>query len=237
MKKIIICADDYGLNAAISRGIIKLAELNRISATSCLVKSRNFSEYANWLKPFIGNIDIGLHFDLTSDGSSLAKLILKSQAHLLSKKKIADELKSQLDLFTNYFGVLPNYIDGHQHIHQFPIICDVLIDLMKQLTPQPYIRYVHPNTKNPYLLKQLAIAAMSDLKFKHKLQKAGIPHNLNFAGIYNFSPTVNYGMLFQKFLTNIGENGLIMCHPAQAALDDDAIGLARVNEFNYLLGA
>jgi chitin disaccharide deacetylase len=233
MKNIIICADDYGQNHAISAGIIKLVELKRISATSCLVKSVNFAEHANLLKPFIGKIDIGLHFDLTTDGSSLGKLAFKSQLHLLSKQKITEELKQQLELFTHHFGITPNYIDGHQHIHQFPIICNAVIDLAKQLNPPVYIRYVHPNYKNPYCVKQLAIAATSDLKFKHKLQQAHITHNKSFAGVYDFSPTTDYGAIFHKFLTNIADNGLIMCHPAQEATANDPIAHARVNEFNY----
>ena len=36
-RKIVLCADDYGLSLGVSRGIRELLEMGRLSATSCMV--------------------------------------------------------------------------------------------------------------------------------------------------------------------------------------------------------
>src|SRR5512138_3236227 len=65
MKTVTLCADDFGLNEPVSRGIIELAEASRLSAVSCMSASPHWREHASWLAPLRGKIDIGLHLTLT----------------------------------------------------------------------------------------------------------------------------------------------------------------------------
>jgi len=141
MKRIIICADDYGQNPTISQAIVGLLQNNRISATSCLVTSPLWAEAALALKPLKNNADIGLHFNLTEGNPRstsltsfwpLKQLIIKSQLRQLDKAAIAAELHAQLDVFLKELGTYPDFIDGHQHIHQFPIIRDALLDVYEE---------------------------------------------------------------------------------------------------------
>lgn len=239
-KTITLCADDYGLNKSISEGILELITKKRISATSCLVTSQHFNEYAQLLKPYLNEIDLGLHFNLTEGSrfSCLNSLILKTKLHLLVPEEIKGEFCHQLDQFIRAFGEPPDFIDGHQHIHQFPIIDDAILKVYSErLSNKPYVRYVHhhQHAKN-FLssLKTFFINFACDREFKNKLHKLIIPHNKTFAGIYNFFDSKNYHLIFPQFLQTIENGSLIMCHPAHENTNSkDPIAKARYDEFQY----
>ena len=45
--------------------------------------------------------------------------------------QVKQEIQTQLERFIDKVGSLPTHIDGHQHIHVIPQVCDVLSALMK----------------------------------------------------------------------------------------------------------
>ena len=45
--------------------------------------------------------------------------------------QVKQEIQTQLEWFIDKVGSLPTHIDGHQHIHVIPQVCDVLAALMK----------------------------------------------------------------------------------------------------------
>src|SRR5262245_17221205 len=132
-KRIVLCADDYGQAEAVSRGILELMDVGRLTAVSCLVNMPGWKEQAQFLHPFKGKIDLGLHLNLT-DGMPLsaqyqreigAKLMplpyLITHTMLGSKKlkptALMAEIEAQLDAFCEAVGCLPDFVDGHQHVH------------------------------------------------------------------------------------------------------------------------
>ena len=44
-KKIILCADDFGISPGVNQGIINLAEKGHISATSVMVVYKNWNDF------------------------------------------------------------------------------------------------------------------------------------------------------------------------------------------------
>ena len=66
LRRVVLCADDYGLSPGVSRGIVELIAQGRLSATSCMSVSRFWPEHAAWLKPFADKVDVGLHLTLTN---------------------------------------------------------------------------------------------------------------------------------------------------------------------------
>lgn len=256
IKHIILCADDYAQNPAISQGIIHLIAQNRLSATSCMVTSNYWLEHANWLKPYIEQVDIGLHFNLTHGMPldempgiapsgyfpNVNKLIIDSHLAKLSYNEIYEELARQLAIFQKALGKLPNFIDGHQHIHCFPIIRQVVLDYynehlhstgiwLRNICPPKLEQLLQP----PAILKKLILYAVGGKIFKRKLIKANTPHNNSFAGIYKFNTVNSYADLFTLFLKTIDHGGLIMCHPGLISSDlSDPISKSRVIEHDYL---
>lgn len=254
MKSIVLCADDYGQNNAISQAIIELFQKNSLSATSCMVNSYYWQAHAKLLAPFKDKVALGLHFNLT-EGKPVTKtagfefiplpqLIFKAMIRKLDKAAIETELLAQLDRFVAEVGREPDFIDGHQHVHQLPIVRDALFSVydMRLKKSNCYIRCVNdPNAlrkvsfNNTYV-KTLLIQLCGSFGFKKELVKRNIPHNTSFRGIYDFTEAKKYPDIFPNFLADIGERGVIMCHPGlSASADQDVIAESRFQEYQYFM--
>lgn len=256
MKNIILCADDYGQNIAVSQAIIMLLKQKRLSATSCLTTAIDWPLHASGLLPYKNQVDIGLHFNLT-EGQPLSQnlraaqgfmplkqLILRAYSGRLQLDAIRAELNAQLDAFTAALGQLPHFIDGHQHIHQLPMVRNVLFDVYaKRLrgsscylrctdTPQLFL-----GLNNPAYLKSMLIQCLGARAFKAAVLAQQIPHNTGFGGVYAFAQAVFYPQIFRYFLTRITAGGIIMCHPGlEQEGSTDPIAEARYHEFCYFQG-
>lgn len=253
MKRIILCADDYGQNSAISQAIIELFKGKRISATSCMTNSPYWLAHASWLKPYINQVDIGLHFNLTEGEpvskemkvkgfASLSRTLLKTHLNQINRSAIEAELHAQMDLFVQGVGRLPDFIDGHQHVHHMPGIRDALLRVYRDRLKShgTYIRSVYDNTAHLKMggayIKRLLIQFSGAIALKMQLSNDKIPHNSSFSGIYPFSQHYYYHKQFRLFLSNVSDNGLIMCHPGlrnESHCESDSIASSRFAEYNY----
>jgi predicted glycoside hydrolase/deacetylase ChbG (UPF0249 family) len=244
---LILCADDFGLYSGVSQAIIQLVRKERLTAVSCMTNGLDFTKSAPELLALNDKVQLGLHFNLTeghflSNSSkscfSLNELLVKTHLRLLDKQLIMQELHAQLDAFVETMGEMPAFIDGHQHVHQFPGIREVVLEVYKQrfLAREAYIRSTFPmiNLK-PYQFKMHVIALTGGRALQSALTDLKIPHNAFFSGVYDFDIDANYRTLFRQWLALIPPNTLMMCHPGEGNMPGDAIALARVNEFKYLL--
>jgi len=247
MKNITLCADDYGQNQSISQAIIALLEKNRLSATSCMTTGAKWPEYAKWLHPWIERADIGLHFNLTEGHSlsgqlaflPLSKLLFKAYWRFLKQSAIEAELHAQLDAFESALGRLPDFVDGHQHIHQLPVIRQALFHVYEKRlrSVNCYLRCVyHPRFfLRPDRFKEIIIQLLGARAFKKMAMRGKIPHNSSFSGIYPFADRKPYSQRFPRFLAEVSDGGIIMCHPGLSpSTEADMIAEARYREFLYL---
>lgn len=250
-KRIVLCADDYGQALAISQGIIELIKKGRLSATSCMANMPLWSELGHLLLPFREQVDLGLHFNLTEGvplsseyiqqhGESfqpLPRLLYSAFMRRLSPSAIEAECHAQLDSFQAVMGFLPDYLDGHHHIHQLPVIRDAVLRVYQQRlqSQHAYVRLVTATWK-PVRAKMFVIsAATQSSAFKKRLDRENIQYNRSFGGIYPFSQAGRYAQLFRGFLNVITEKGLIMCHPSLVPSQvGDSIARARYEEYQYL---
>jgi len=225
-KHITICADDYGQTLEISQAIIDLINMQRISATSCMVNSKHFTKSAVLLKSLTDKADIGLHFNLTEGNlvanhsrklDTLPITLLKSTLRLLDKQYLTKELNAQLDVFEEHMGFTPDFIDGHQHVHQIPQVRDVILQVYEKRLRKSrcYVRALDKSliNLNNISFKKIILYSLGATKFKSLLIKHDIPHNKSFSGIYDFKKSYNYKNYFNKFLQEITNDGLLMCHP------------------------
>lgn len=251
MKKIVLCADDFGQDAIVSKGIADLFGQGRLSATSCMTNTPYWPKAARLLKPFINQVDIGLHFNLTygdaighvpgitHQGSlpKLGKLLLKAQCGWVSSESVLVELRRQLESFYDLLGRWPDFIDGHQHVHQFAGVREALIELcLTDLKDHPfYVRSVYPDIGDKNW-KAKTIRYSGAKALDKQLKKHNIAHNTTFGGIYNFAtdPKI-YPAKMVSWLAAMDQNGIIMCHPAWPDGDhEDSIAPARAIEYQYL---
>lgn len=256
IKHVILCADDYGLNAAVSQAIITLLQHQRLSAVSCLTTTAGWPQQAGMLKSFHQQVDIGLHFNLTEGNAlssgyckkygrfySLPALIVRAFFRRLDVAILAQECEAQLKQFIEVMGFLPDFIDGHQHVHQLPQVRTALLHIYQKYwhDKKAYVRLVYQQPKAIGVfnkIKQFIIQLCGSLELEHLLIHAEIPYNSSFAGVYSFSRASSYRQIFLYFLANIKNKGLIMCHPGQLAAHNmdiaDVISAARQQEYDYL---
>jgi len=246
--KISICADDIGQDPAIAQGCLRLFELKRISQISVLSQA----PYVVQDTPSIilarsQGLQVGLHFNLTlpfvhtSFSMPLNQLIMMSQLRLLPIEKIRQSFDSQIKTFEDIFQFKPDFIDGHQHVHQFPQIREVLIHqvLHHYSGVLPWIRStVLPSRTNqvPQAFKCNLLNVLGGSTFIHLLKQNNISCNNGFLGVYGFNvqDIKSYRDLMQQWLSMAQEATLLMCHPAIRPVDNDAIGNQRPIEFSYL---
>jgi predicted glycoside hydrolase/deacetylase ChbG (UPF0249 family) len=234
-KSIVLCADDYGQAPAISQGVIDLLKNGRLSAVSCMVTTAYWPLHAKWLLPYQSQVDIGLHLNFT-DALSLPHLMVKAVFRRLSLKAVLAEIHAQLDAFEAAIGTLPDFIDGHQHVHQFPVIRDALMQAYDERLKmkKPYIRVINGSLNS---FKKWIIYALGTQSLTREIDKRKIARNQSFSGIYSFNKASHYDLLFPAFLAETGADGLIMCHPGLPSSDpNDSIAISRYFEFQYLSG-
>ncbi|HYG43303.1 MAG TPA: ChbG/HpnK family deacetylase, partial [Bordetella sp.] len=56
-KRLVVCGDDFGMNAGIDAGMLRLARLGRLSAISCLTQGPTFAAHAGSLNS--ADLDLG----------------------------------------------------------------------------------------------------------------------------------------------------------------------------------
>lgn len=252
-KNITICADDYGMSQDINNAVKTLLKKKTINATSCMANMPYFTDGLVSLKELKNilskSIQVGLHLNLTegkplsnySDTGTngkfhkLSNLLIKSHLKRLNYQDVYLELKAQLSVFIENWGGLPDFLDGHQHIHHFPIIRKAVITLYKEFDlyqNNTYIRSVR-NIKRSDIKSQI-IYCSGAKKFEFMLKNENIIYNSSFSGIYSLdSDNTNFRDIMLKAYVSIKSNGIIMCHPSKILNEKDPIGNARVKEYLY----
>src|SRR5581483_886460 len=116
------------------------------NATSVMVASPNFraADAAALMKLNADKrrVAIGLHVTLTApfrpltNGYAplrhgaflpLGEMLVRACLHTLNVSPIADEVAAQLRAFVDAFGRMPDFVDGHQHVHVFPQVREAVL--------------------------------------------------------------------------------------------------------------
>ncbi len=247
IKEVVLCADDYALNAPVSQGIVALVVLGRLSATSVMSLSPRWAEDAVALRDLRERLDVGVHLDWTSSfaidaghGSGLGVVMARAALRLYSQQHIEDEIERQLDAFEAHWQAAPDHIDGHQHVQQFAVfrhaLAKVLLRRYGQAAQRPWLRVSQVAQPG---LKAKVISAMGAQGLQQWAQTQAWPCVGPLLGAYGFDGGMDdYAHRMQGWLADVPQDkaALIMCHPAVSAQTDDEIGNARKQEFAYLAG-
>ncbi len=256
-RHIWLCADDYGLSPAVSAAIRDLIARRRINATSVMVLAPSFSpaEAAALAGAAASAAAIGLHVTLTAPFHPLtadfaptrndaflplAAMAGRALAHWLKPEDLEIEIARQFAAFVAAFGRTPDFVDGHQHIHVFPQIRNVLVRVIKDAAPRAWLRQcgrpaaARKNLADP---KGFVLDALSG-RLQRLTLREGVRTNPAFAGTYSFAPGADYARLFPGFLDGLPDGGVVMCHPGQ--VDDelrrlDPLTDLRAREYAYFL--
>ena len=242
-KPIVLCADDFAVHAAASRGIAQLAQQARLSAASVMVLSPRWHQDAALLQELRGRIDVGLHLDWTSEfavaaghGGSLNAALFKALLGGFPVAAARGVIERQLDAFEAQWKAPPDYVDGHQHVQQFDGIRQALVQALSARygAQPPYLR-VSQAPSALAGLKGRIIGAMGASALRRLAAQASIPCAAHLSGIYDFrGGGARYAALMNQWLALAAPGDIVMCHPALSAQAGDAIGQARRWEYDYL---
>lgn len=241
-RMLCVCADDFGLSPAVNSAVIDLAVRGVVTATSCMVERRAWAEGAPALASLDRrSIDVGLHLDLTDvDGSAaeapLGPLVLSSLARQLDAARLSGQIERQLDAFERGMGRAPDYVDGHRHVHQLPQVRETLLGVLarRYSAPAPWIRSTRPASLG---FKPWLIHALGGQATDRQVRRQSLRGNCRLLGVYDFSDSAQaYRRRMQAWLQQARDGDLLMCHPAMVAPVGDAIGGARVVEYQVLQG-
>ena len=246
LRPLSICVDDLGLHPGVTGSVLQLAELGHISATSAMTQMGHWPEAAQALAPVRGQLDVGLHFNLTESspegpGMPLGGLIRRSVLRQLDVAQLASSFESQLSAFASVWGSLPDHIDGHQHVHQFPQVRQAMwqvLDRWRDRHPgwKPWLRASVPAL--PAGLKGQVLAALGGRALARECAARGLPCSAGLTGIYGFDgPPEAYLARWQHWLAHSPAGSVLMCHPAMAEVPGDAIAAARLREHAVLVSA
>jgi len=237
MKRIALCADDFGAGPAVDGAILALARAGRLGGVSCQVEAPRFAADAAALAALSDAVDLGLHLDLAPGRGGLVPLLVRTHARALSRRAVGARIARQLDRFEAAFGRAPDFVDGHQHVHALPVIRDALLDALatRYPAPGPVVRNTVPLRSRG--AKAAVIALLGGAGLRRALRARGVPHNADFAGIYRFGRG-SYRTLFRGWLADGADGTLIVCHPGLAPGDPFVpFRAARAAEYAYLSSA
>ncbi len=259
-RHIWLCADDYGISHSVNAAIRTLIMRGRIDATSVMVVAPHFDRgdavSLRMLNADSKRVALGLHVTLTAPFKPMSAgfaplrdgcfLPLKETLRAASTRKfhhepLAVEIATQLRAFVTVFGQLPDFVDGHQHVHLFPQVRDAVLKVVAEVAPKAWVRQCGRTGSWARRLrdrKGLLLDVLS-VRFRSKARRRGIATNPAFAGTYDYTPDANFPRLFPQFLAGLPEGGLVMCHPGfvDAELKRlDTLTTLREREYEFLNG-
>jgi predicted glycoside hydrolase/deacetylase ChbG (UPF0249 family) len=236
-RQIWLCADDYGISSGVNAGIRELIARGRLNATSVMVAAPHLGkDEARSLEALNGpekraaiGLQIGLHVTLTGpfkpmsagftpvrDGSFLAltEMMRAAIARRLQPDLLVAEITAQLRAFFDAFNRLPDFVDGHQHVHLFPQVRDAFVKVAAELTPNAWVRQCgRANSLRRLHDRKALVLDVLSMAFRRRAERQGLATNPAFAGAYAFTPKANFAKIFPRFLAGLPDGGLIMCHP------------------------
>jgi predicted glycoside hydrolase/deacetylase ChbG (UPF0249 family) len=158
-RRLIVNADDYGLTAGVSRGILEAHRVGIVTSTTLLVNRPVDPALIDELKA--SGLGVGLHMNLTlgppvAPATRVPSLVdgegrFVRDAREAAKRARADEarieLGMQIDEFRRIMGRFPTHLDSHHHVGRHEPILDLVLDFARAIrvpvrTQDPEVRAI-----------------------------------------------------------------------------------------------
>lgn len=262
-----LCADDFALHPLVDQAVQQLAHAGRLSSTSCMTTSPHWPASARTARALRGLLHVGLHFNLTeshantyASAHSLRHILALAYTGRLRVQDMQPLWRAQLDAFEDAMGTPPDFVDGHQHVHQLPGVREAMLrELARRYgapSAWPRVRSTVPVGRLWRDPKSTIIALLGGWTLTAQLRRLDAPANRGFAGVYGFDAptTAAYGARMARWLEQLPPQvpvavdaataprgpgrpmpgSLLMCHPAAGEVPGDPIGAQRPLELAYL---
>ncbi|MSW30042.1 MAG: ChbG/HpnK family deacetylase, partial [Actinobacteria bacterium] len=144
---LIVSADDFGLTARVSEGILEAHGQGVVTSTSVIAVAPAFRSSAKQLRA-VSSLGVGAHFTAVGEDPPLLSarevpslvdkhgnfwptwraFLPRAAAHRIDPDDLRREFAAQLEAITAE-GLVVDHFDTHQHIHLWPSVSRVLLDL------------------------------------------------------------------------------------------------------------
>ncbi len=241
-KRVIVCADDYGFDADVSGGILDCVDAAVVSAVSCMTLSPHWPAQAKAIASRRHQADFGLHLDVNefagyAPGRSLSGWIVEAYTRQIGVEEARQWVDAQLDAFEDGAGMAPRFVDGHQHVHQLPVLRSAVLDAMAaRYGTACALRDGRPRHWRG--AKAQLIGMLGARSLERAARHNGLLSNHDFAGVYEFSTARPYGDRVANWLATLDDGGMLMTHPSRASsasVAHDPIRAARQSEHAWWL--
>jgi chitin disaccharide deacetylase len=265
-RSLLVIADDFGIGPETSRGILDLARLGRVTGTVLLVNSPYAEQAVEAWRAAERRLEVGWHPCLTLDRPilppervpslvdpsgkflSLGRFLLRSTLGRIDPAHIDKELRAQLGRFIELTGSPPRLINFHHHLHVFPPVDRIVMQILSELEPRPYLRRV---TEGAWVLCRVPGGRLKRLfltwhgrRCSRALANAKLPTNETLAGISTPKSVLDPEYLRRWIRMVRGDIVELTCHPGhwdetlvgRDCSSDDGRVQARVEEFKHLSG-
>jgi len=255
MLKLILNADDFGLNKSVTEGIIESFEKGLLTSTTIMMNTDYSDKAINYLKN--NNLSSGIHLNLNFGKpiSSHNNLTHKSiffrnvyyLIHLIKNNKInLNEIEKEFNLqlekaFDNNLKI--THIDSHKHIHMYIPIFKIIEKLAKKFKIKK-IRISKDydffnNFKNEIKNNDYYFQWYIQLKYFSGAYKSNYFETYNKFLWFFKAGNVNYNLLENFIKNNSNKNEVveIMFHPGFNSEDlrsKSSLTIERENELHLL---
>ena len=229
-----IIADDFGLDPTHDRVIIDLLQNGVINGTSVMVSDWLDLASVERLKAVrtSHDIQIGLHINLTEEmegisrHGSILSLWFGLMLGTISSDTISASFEDQLVRFQQAFGMVPDFIDGHQHCHAIwqngPTLLKIATTLSAK-NDQFWMR--SPAARDlATTIREFRRGGLKTLLvmwwgagLRRRLIKTDIKTNSDFSGFIPYKSGAAFAKTYKDIFDNQRADCLIMVHPGSEA--------------------
>ena len=160
VKRLIVTADDVGLDRGMTAGAIEAHRNGIVTACSIAANGREFDDAVARLRD-VPSLEVGVHLTLVEEralttGEPMPRNWMR---FLLSPKRgVESELRAQIERVLAA-GLRITHVNGHQHLHQWPRINRIV----SRLASEYGIRYVRVVNDRGGIKRRLPIAILNRL--------------------------------------------------------------------------
>lgn len=243
-RNLVVVADDFGIGPETSRGILELAAERRITATVLLTNSPYAADaVAAWNRA--GRpIELGWHPNLTLDSPilppaqvhslidtagrffPLSTFLWRASTGQLRADEVAAEFRAQYDRFIDLVGRPPTLVNSHQHVALFRPVGGVLLEVLREQTPKPFLRRVHEPAAMlchvPGAKLKRAVLSYRGGRLARRSERLGFPGCDVLCGITDPECTADEAFYSRWLRLVPGESVELACHPGYR--DETLIG-------------